>query len=160
MFGNPTFWVGVAFFVFIALVVWKGGKSIVAGLDARGETIRKTLEEAQNLREEAQKTLAEYKRKQRDALKEAEEIVEHAKSESVRIREEAEADLAAALERREKQAMDKIAQAEANALQEVREQAVDVAIAATEKLLASNMTKTKAKAILDDAIGSVGDKFH
>ncbi|WP_085901052.1 F0F1 ATP synthase subunit B family protein [Kiloniella majae] len=157
---NPTFWVGVAFAIFVLLVVTKGGKGIVAGLDARGEAIRKTLEEAQNLREEAQKTLAEYKRKQRDALKEAEEIIEHAKQEAKRVQEEAAADLEESLKRREQQAMDKIAQAETAALNEVRDQAVDVAITATRNILAGSMTKAKAKALMDDSIGSLGEKFH
>ncbi|WP_085903970.1 F0F1 ATP synthase subunit B [Kiloniella majae] len=157
---NPTFWVGVAFAIFVLLVVTKGGKGIVAGLDARGEAIRKTLEEAQNLREEAQKTLAEYKRKQRDALKEAEEIIEHAKQEAKRVQEEAAADLEESLKRREQQAMDKIAQAETAALNEVRDQAVDVAITATRNILAGSMTKAKAKALMDDSIDSLGEKFH
>ncbi|WP_120497737.1 F0F1 ATP synthase subunit B [Kiloniella sp. EL199] len=157
---NPTLWVGVAFAIFVLLVITKGGKSIVAGLDARGEAIRKTLEEAQNLREEAQKTLAEYKRKQRDALKEAEEIIEHAKQEATRLQEEAAADLEESLKRREQQAMDKIAQAETAALNEVRDQAVDVAITATRNILAGSMTKAKAKALMDDSISSLGEKFH
>ncbi len=157
---NPTLWVGVAFAIFVLLVITKGGKGIVAGLDARGEAIRKTLEEAQNLREEAQKTLAEYKRKQRDALKEAEEIIEHAKQEAQRVQEEAAADLEESLKRREQQAMDKIAQAETAALNEVRDQAVDVAITATRNILAGSMTKAKAKALMDDSISALGEKFH
>ncbi|WP_417428141.1 F0F1 ATP synthase subunit B [Kiloniella sp.] len=157
---NPTFWVGVAFAIFVLLVVTKGGKGIVAGLDARGEAIRKTLEEAQNLREEAQKTLAEYKRKQRDALKEAEAIIEHAKQEAKRVQEDAATDLEESLKRREQQAMDKIAQAETAALNEVRDQAVDVAITATRNILAGSMTKAKAKTLMDDSISSLGEKFH
>ncbi|KLN62296.1 ATP synthase subunit B [Kiloniella spongiae] len=157
---NPTFWVGVAFAIFILLVITKGGKGIVAGLDARGEAIRKTLEEAQNLREEAQKTLAEYKRKQRDALKEAEEIIEHAKQEAKRVQEEAAIDLEESLKRREQQAMDKITQAETAALNEVRDQAVDVAIKATRNILAGSMTKAKAKSLMDNSISSLGEKFH
>ncbi|WP_419903594.1 F0F1 ATP synthase subunit B [Kiloniella sp.] len=157
--SNPGFWVGVSFFIFIALVVSKGGKGIIAGLDARGEAIRKTLDEAQNLREEAQKTLAEYKRKQRDALGEAEEIIEHAKQEAQRLQVEAAKNLEESLKRQEQQSLDKISQAEQAALNEVRDQAVEVAIAATRNILASSMTKAKSKALLDDSISSLGDKF-
>ncbi|MCZ4281802.1 F0F1 ATP synthase subunit B [Kiloniella laminariae] len=157
---SPSFWVGVSFFIFVFLVIAKGGKGILASLDARGEAIRKTLEEAQNLREEAQKTLAEYKRKQRDALKEAEEIVEHAKAEAIRVGEESAKELEVSLKRREQQAMDKINQAEAAALNEVRNQAVDVAISATKAILSSSITKPKAKALLDDSISALDGKFH
>ncbi|WP_343560243.1 F0F1 ATP synthase subunit B family protein [Kiloniella sp. b19] len=160
MLASTTFWVGVAFFAFLALVVVKGGKSILGMLDARSDAIRKTLSEAQDLHEEAQKTLAEYKRKQRDALKEAEDIIEHAKAEAARLRKEAEAELEVTLKRREQQAADKIAQAEAAALQEVRNAAVDVAMAATRNLLETNMSKAKGKALLDEAIEELPGKFH
>lgn len=158
--NNPGFWVGVSFFIFVFIVVAKGGKGIVASLDARGEAIRKTLDEAQNLREEAQKTLAEYKRKQRDALSEAEEIIEHAKQEAKRLHVEAAKDLEESLKRREQQSLDKISQAETAALNEVRDQAVEVAMAATRNILTSSMTKAKSKALLEDSISSLGDKFH
>ena len=64
---DPKFWVSLAFVVFVGLMVWKASKPILAGIDARGERIKAELDEAQRLREEAQKALAEYKRKQRDA---------------------------------------------------------------------------------------------
>ena len=71
--------VAIAFVIFIVLVVWKGTKKMTAGLDQRAETIRKQLDETQNLREEAQAALASYQRQQRDALAEADEIVAQAK---------------------------------------------------------------------------------
>ena len=94
---NPTHWVAIAFLVFIGLIVWKARGAILDGLDARAERIKAELDEAQRLREEAQKTLAEYKRKQSEASKEAEELLEHTKLEAKRMRAQAEADLAAAL---------------------------------------------------------------
>jgi len=77
MLSSEYTWLTVSLGIFLGLVVWKGLKPILASLDARGERIRSEIEEAQTLRDEAQKLLAEYKRKQRDALKEAGEIVEH-----------------------------------------------------------------------------------
>jgi len=88
------------------------GSDILGGRCARSSRIRNELDEAQALREEAQKTVAEFKRKQRDALKEAEQILDHAKIEAKRLAERAERDLEAALERREQAALDKIAQAD------------------------------------------------
>ena len=51
-------------------------------LDDRADKIRQELEEAQRLREDAQATLASYQRRQRDALKEAEDIIAHAREEA------------------------------------------------------------------------------
>jgi F-type H+-transporting ATPase subunit b len=141
LLNDPTFWVAIAFFVFVGLIVWKARTAILNGIDARAERIKAELDEAQRLREEAQKTLAEYKRKQRDAAKEAE-------------------DLKATLARREKAALEKIAQAEAQAVQDVRAQAVDIAMAATAKLLSESVDPQRDQAMVDQAIKDLGQKLH
>lgn len=89
MLRTAEFWVLVAFVVFVVLAFKPLRKAVTGALDERAEQIRKQLDEANKLREEAQATLASYKRKQRDALKEAEEIVTHAKAEAERLRAEA-----------------------------------------------------------------------
>ncbi len=160
MFQDPTFWTAVAFVIFLALTLKPLGKAITGGLDSRAASIRAELDEAQRLREEAQKTLAEYKRKQRDAAKETEELIAHAKAEAKRMSEQAETDLRAAIKRREESALEKIAQAENTALQEVRGQAVDIAIAATRKLLAENLDQERADRMLENSIKEVGAKLH
>jgi F-type H+-transporting ATPase subunit b len=151
-FAAPETWVAVALIVFLGLVFWKGFKPILQGLDARAERIRAEIQEAQELREEAQKTLAEYKRKQRDAMKEADEIVANAESEAKRMRERAEHDLEESLKRRERQAMEKIEQAEQSAINEVRNQAVNVAMIAARELMEKSIDKDKADAMIRDSI--------
>ena len=160
MLEDPTFWVAVAFVVFVVFAGKPVTRAIFGALDARAARIGSEIENAQTLREEAQKLLAEYKRKQRDALKEAEEIVAHAKTEAGRVREHAEQDIEAALKRREQMAMDKIAQAEAQALQQVRDQAVDVARAATAELIAANLDQAKSAALVEQSIKELPDKLH
>jgi F-type H+-transporting ATPase subunit b len=160
MLQDPTFWVAVAFLCFVVLAARPVSRALTGALDARSSRIRNELDEAQALREEAQKTVAEFKRKQRDALKEAELILDHAKIEAKRLAERAEQDLEAALERREQAALDKIAQAEAQALQEVRDQAIDVALMATAKLLADNLGPERSGAIIDRAIRDLPGKLH
>lgn len=160
MLESPEFWVAVAFVIFIVAVGKKIAAALTSALDARSEAIRKEILEAEKLREEAQHLLAEYKRKQRDALGEAEDILNHAKLEAKRLTAQAEQDLEAALNRREQAAMDKIAQAEAKALQEVREQAVDVAMAATAKLLEANLDQKREQALIEESIKNLSDKLH
>jgi F-type H+-transporting ATPase subunit b len=160
MLEDPTFWVAIAFVVFVVLAARPATRAIFAALDARAERIRSEIQEAQALREEAQKALAEYKRKQRDALKEAEQIIEHAKIEATRLREHAEQDLETALQRREQAALEKIAQAESQALQDVRNQAVDVALTATVKLISDNLDKGRSDAMVDRAIRDLSGKLH
>jgi len=160
MLEDPTFWVAVSFLVFVVLAAKPVSGALTGALDARSARIRSELEEAQALREEAQKTVAEFKRKQHDALKEAEQILDHAMVEAKRLRERSERDLEAALERREQAALDKIAQAEAQALQEVRDQAIEVALVATAKLIAENLGQGRSGAMIDQAISDLSGKLH
>lgn len=160
MLNDPTFWVAIAFFVFAGLMIWKARKPVLDGIDARAERIKAELDEAQRLREEAQKTLAEYKRRQRDAAKETEDVLASARHEAELLRKQAADDLQQTLARREKAALEKIAQAEAQAVQDVRAQAVDIAIAATGKLLSESVDPSRDQAMVDQAIKDLGQKLH
>jgi F-type H+-transporting ATPase subunit b len=155
MIGKPEFWVAISFVIFMALL-WKKIVAAFTGmLDARTEKIRQELDEAQRLREEALALLSSYQRRQRDAQKEAEEIVAHAKEEAERLARQAAADLEASLKRREAQAVDRIAQMEASAMQEVRTLTVDLAIAASRKLLSENLPQSQQDALVAQAVSEL-----
>jgi len=157
---DAEFWVAVAFVILIA-AVWKPVKrSLAAGLDARAAKIRSELEEARRLLEEAQALLADYQGKERQALSEAEGIMRHAAEEAGRNRQAAEGDLAAALRRREQQAMERIAQAEAKALDEVRALSVELALAATRRLVRDNLDAKRAAGLVDQAIAELPQRLH
>ena len=160
MLYDPTFWVAVAFVIFVAATGKPIWKAITGGLDARAERIRQELDEATRLREEAQKMLAEYKRQQSEAASEAEAMLAHAREEAERLRDQAATDIAETLQRREQAAVEKIAQAEAKALQEVRARAVDIAVAATGKILAETIDEAKAGELVDQSIRELKGKLH
>ena len=160
MLHGPEFWVFVAFVIFIALV-WKPvGRLILGALDDRTAKIRADLERAAQLREEAQELLAQYERKHRDAMKEAAEIVEHAKAEAERFSRQAQDELATSLKRREELALQHIAAEEARALGEVRAAAVDLAVAAASRLIAERLDARTADALIDDAIRQLPGKLN
>ncbi|KCZ58252.1 MULTISPECIES: hypothetical protein [Hyphomonas] len=122
------------------LIAWRMGalKAITSGLDKRADDIRKELDEAQNLREQAAETLALAERRQQDADKEAEAMIAQAKEDAKRIMEEARKDIAERLARREAQAEARIARAEAEATEQVRRAAADAATEAARRLLAED----------------------
>ena len=156
----PETWVAVAFVIFVVLVWKPAQKALLSGLDSRAARIEKELSEAARLREEAQALLAQYQRKHRDAMKEADEIVSHARDEANRLAQQAARDLEASLKRREELAMQRIAQAEQQATADVRAAAVDVAVAATERLLKDRLDGAKGDALIDQAIKELPGKLH
>ena len=157
---STTFWAGVAFVIFVVLAYRPGKRILTGALDERIAKIREEIEEAQRLREEAQSALASYQRRQREALQEAEKIIEHAREETERSRARAEAELEESIKRREQQAADKIAQAEAAALDDIRNRAVELAIGATAKLLEEKLAGKAGEKSVSDAIKDLSDKLH
>ncbi|MFQ5958447.1 MAG: F0F1 ATP synthase subunit B [Alphaproteobacteria bacterium] len=157
---DETFWVAVAFVVFVAMVFRPVGRMLASALDARARKIREELEEAVRLREEAQALFARYQRMQSDSIKEAEEILAHAREEAERQSKHGAEALEAALARRESQAMERIARAEHEALAEVRGAAVDLAVKATRKLLADKLDEKGQAALVDAAVADLDKKLH
>ncbi|KAA5606527.1 F0F1 ATP synthase subunit B [Roseospira marina] len=159
-FAEAESWVLVAFVLVVAFVIVKARTRVLDALDGRAARIRGKLDEARTLREEAQALLAEYELKQREALNTAKEIVEHARSETERMRKQAADDLEDAIARRERQAEERIAQAEAQAVREVRAHVVDVAVAAAERVIAERMDERHQATLVDAAIDDLPRRLH
>ena len=157
---TPEFWVAIGFILLVLAIAKKSWVAIKAGLDSRAERIRASLDDATKLREEAQHLLAEYQRKQRDAAKEIDGLLAAARAEAERSSVNAAGALEDLVKRREQIAIDKITQAEADAIQAVRNTTVDVAIAAARKLLNDKLTTTTASGLVDKAIAELPQKLH
>jgi len=137
---TPEFWVAVAFVIFCAVIVYTGApKKVIEALDQRSKRIKSELDDARRLREEAAQLLAEYQRKQREAENEAAGIITGAKAEAERLALEAKTKMEEFVSRRTQMAETKIAQAEAQALADVRAAAADAAVTAAEKILSETV---------------------
>jgi F-type H+-transporting ATPase subunit b len=161
MFAAPELWVLVSFVLFLALLVYYNIPNKVAkALDDRASKIQAELEEARRLREEAQSILADYQRKQRDAEKEAEDIIAMARREAQFYAEESRRTLTESLQRRVKLAEEKIARAEGQAVQDIRSRSVDAAVAAAETLIARELRGKSAEDLVDKSIRDVSTKLN
>ncbi|ANG95319.1 MULTISPECIES: F0F1 ATP synthase subunit B [Brucella] len=153
---DSTFWAFIALLLFIALIVYlKVPGMIGRSLDERAENIKKELEEARTLREEAQQLLAEYHRKRKEAEKEAGDIVAAAEREAKALLEDAKRATEEYVVRRNKLAEQKIATAETDAINAVRASAVDLAVAAAGKIVADKVDAKVAGTLFKDALGQV-----
>ncbi len=137
---DATAWATVGLVIFLGIIVYlKVPGMVTRSLDERAKRISNELDEARRLREEAQQLLAEYQRKRKEAEQEAEAIVEAAKREAETLVREGRARTEDYITRRNAMAEQKIGQAERDAVNEVRARAVDIAIAATAKVLADKV---------------------
>jgi F-type H+-transporting ATPase subunit b len=158
---EAEFWVAVAFVVFLGVLgYFRVHKLLLSSIDERRDRIKAELDEARRLKSEAEALLAQYKRKQHDAEREAQAIVASAKTEAERLAAEAEAKLEDFVGRRTKMAESKIAQAEAQALAEVRSAAADAAVAAAEKILARTVNDKVADDLISHGIADLEGKLE
>ena len=157
---EPEVWVGLGFVLVIGFFLYKRIPAMIGKqLDARAAAISKELDEAKRLREEAETLLAQYKRKAAEADKEAEAILIEARAEAERFATDSRAALAQQIERRGKAAQEKIAQAEAQAVAEVRARSADLAVEAARVLLQKQMA-TQGDALVEKAIKDVAAKLN
>ena len=158
---NTNFIVLIAFLVFVGILLYfKVPARIGALLDQRAHGIRRDLDEAKRLREDAQEIYASFERRQRDVASQAEQIVANAKREAEAQATKAKADLKTSIERRLKAAEDQIASAENDAVRAVRDRAVQAAVAAASTLLAQQVGGGQRSAGIDDAIEDVARRLN
>jgi F-type H+-transporting ATPase subunit b len=158
---EAEFWVAVAFVIFlVGLAYLRVHHMLVDALDKRSARIKSELDEARRLRDEAQALFAEYQRKQGEAHKEAEGIIAGAEAEASRMAAEANAKIEDFVARRTKMAETKIAQAEAQALADVRSAAADAAVAAAERILAQSAKGEVADELVVQGIADVKKKLN
>jgi len=146
---EAEFWVAVAFVIFIGVLgYFRVHELLLKSIDDRRERIKAEFDEARRLKAEAEALLATYRRKQQEAEHEAQAIVAGARTEAERLAAEAEAKIEEFVVRRTKMAENKIAQAEAQALADVRSAAAEVAVAAAKTIL----TRTVKDKVADNLV--------
>jgi F-type H+-transporting ATPase subunit b len=161
MFATAEFWILACLVAFFAILgYFKVHRTIAGSLDKRAADIAAELDEARRLREEAQQLLASYQRKQREAMKEAEDIISQAKAEAEQLAKETRANMEAQVERRTKLAEDKIAQAETQAVNDVRSVAAEVAIGAARRVIAEKVDAGADAKLIEKSIADLASKLH
>lgn len=159
--NNPLFWVLVAFLAFVAIVLYYRVPSVIGKmLDDRADGIRKELDEARKLREDAQALLADYQRKAREAETEAQTIIDQAKREAEALAADSRKALVESLERRSKIAEEKIARAETQALSEVRAAAVETAVTAAQEILKTRAAGAVGEELISQSISDLRGKLN
>ncbi|WP_373490753.1 hypothetical protein [Parasphingorhabdus sp.] len=158
---TTTGWVAVGVLIVFGIMLWAKVPRIIAEiLDKQIAEIRQNLDEAANLRKEAEALKAEYEAKTAGAEAEIEALMYSAEKEAASLVEQAEADTKALITRRKKMAEEKIGAAERAAIAAVRAKAASAATQAAEALIAARHDAAADKALIDKAIGDIGKALN
>ena len=158
---NTDFIVTLAFLAFVGILLYYRVPAAIGRLlDRRAEGIKADIAEARRLRDEAQEIYANYERRQREVRGQADAIVANAQREALAQADKAKVDLQKSIERRLQTAQDQIAAAETEAVRAVRNQAVQVAMAAAREVLGRQMGPQDRSAGIDRAIDDVAHHLN
>ncbi|HVU20046.1 MAG TPA: hypothetical protein VHE09_04890 [Rhizomicrobium sp.] len=158
---ETDFWEGLGLAIVIGLILWQRVPAMIGKmLDARAVSIQNELNQAKHLREEAEAVLVRYTERASHAQAEAQTILSQAKQEAERFAKESEAQLKALVERRARQAQDRIARAEAQAMAEIRSMAADAAASAAATIITKRLDENQASALIDSSIKDLGSKLN
>ena len=157
---DATFFVALSFVLFVIFVFWVGLPStIIKSLDDRSEQIKKELDEARILHEEAQKLLATEKRKLEQCDAEVEDILKQASEQAALITEKSNKLLKEEIQRKQKQADLKIAQARDEAVREVKAKASELSLIIAKEYLKENIDDNVASDLIDKSISDLKDNL-
>lgn len=158
---TPEFWVLVAVLIFLGLLVYlKVPAAMARALDARAERIQAELDEAQNLRAEAERLLGEIKAQREETERLAADMLAQAKEDAERMRKDAAVKLEEQIVRRTEMAERKIATAEAQAMADVKAAAAELAAEAARTVLVGRLAASTTDPLVDKAIGQMASKLQ
>lgn len=159
--NNTEIVVAIGFLIFLAVLGYYKVPSLILGkLDERAVKIKADLDEAKALREEAQALLASFERKQKEVAQQAEDIVAMAKLDAEKAAAAAKEDIQRSVARRVQTATEQIAAAEKAAVRQIKDRAVNVAVAAAADVIRDRIRPEDAAALVESSIATVGAKLH
>jgi F-type H+-transporting ATPase subunit b len=153
-------WTIVTFLVLLALLAKFAWKPLLQALENREETIRKSLGDAQQARQELERLNQESAQMIAKARQEADAIVARSRTDAERLKEdmrqEARAESATIVKNAERQ----IQLETGRAIEQIRHEAVDLSIAIASKVIGRNLSKDDNERLIEDALKQVEARQH
>lgn len=154
-FAEPSHWVVLAFFLFFIIFGKKLWGALAGMLDARAASVRAELDEAARLKSEAEAMLKDAEATRAKAQADAKSLIEGAAAEAARVAEATRAEAESSAKRREQMALDRIAAAQKQAVDEVRTAAAELATIAARQVIAEGLSPEFSAALIDQAIAQL-----
>ena len=153
-------WTIVTFLVLLALLAKFAWGPLLKALDSRQELIRKSLDDAQRAKLELEQIQQESARILATARTEAEAIVAMTRSDAERLREEIKQKARSEAANMVKNAENQIQLETSRALQQIRQEAVELSVAIASKLIRRNLSKEDNERLIDETIGQIDTPRH
>jgi len=149
-------WTWITFFIVLVILGAKAWRPMIKALENRENFIKESLEEAEAARKEADKVAAEYEAMVAEARKEAQKIVAAGKETAERLKVEILNEAQAKSTGIVQQAQVQIVAEREKAIAEIRNQIVEISLAAAEKIISKSITRDDNERLIEDALKEYG----
>ena len=150
---DATFWVAISFFIFFGVLIYlKIPQKINITMANQINEIKKELDNAEKLKEEAKNLLSDYENNIDKSIKESKEIIDIAKKENEKIIIEKTKKFHQIIEERKKNNEQKIFQMKENALKDIKNISVKISMETVENLIKNSIDKNKLEKIYDNSL--------
>ena len=150
---DATFWVMVSFFLFIGLLIYfQIPQKIKSSLDENIGGIKNQIDEADKLKEDAKNILAEHEKKISNSKAEVKLLISKANEEAEKNVIKTNQNFHNLMDNRKKNAEERIKQLKNQALKDIKNTSVKIAIESVEKLLKNSLDKSKLDKIYTSSI--------
>jgi F-type H+-transporting ATPase subunit b len=153
-------WTILTFLVLLGLLAKFAWRPLLEALESRQNAIRKSLDDAQQARQELERLNQESANILRKARAEADQIIVSGRSDAERLREEMRQKAKAESDGIVKNAERQIQLETARALQQIRSEAVDLSVMIASKLIQRNLTKEDNERLIEEALKQVEGPRH
>jgi F-type H+-transporting ATPase subunit b len=150
-----TFWTIVLFALFAVIVTKFGWKPILDMVEEREKTVKEQVESAQKAAVEAQALLAQHQELVRESGRQREEVLKRATADAEALRADLSAKARAEAETMVKKAREQIEREKQLAIQELRGQVADLAMAAAAKIVTTSLTPDAQKKLVQEFIDTL-----
>ena len=148
-------WTIVTFLVLLALLAKFAWTPLLAALETRQNAIRKSLDDAQQAKEELERLHVESGKIIQRARNDAETIIAQSRSDGDRLREELKQKARAEADHIVKNAERQIQLETSRALEQIRHEAIDLSVMIASKIIQRNITKEDNERLIAEALQQV-----
>ena len=153
MIIDATFWVMISFFVFIGLLIYfKIPQKVKTALDENINSIKNEIDEADKLKEDAKNILTEHEKKISNSKAEVKLMIGKANDEAEKNVIKTNRDFHNLMDTRKKNVEERIKQVKNQALKDIKNASVKIAIESVEKLIKNSLDKSKLDKIYSSSI--------
>jgi len=150
---DSTFWVAISFLIFVGVLFYfKVPQKIDFVLNESIKKIKESLDNAEKLKDEAKNILSEYESKVSKSKEEIKGLTDKAKDQAEKNIIKTNEEFHRVIENRKKTAEEKIKQMKIQAIKDVKNSSVNIAIRSVEKIIKNSIDKKKLDKIYISSI--------